>query len=77
MRCYLLGGLIYLLPLIALGVAMRFLPTSCPDCNGLTMQVVEYEPDDSYEARCTDCGCRSLGKISPELLIVKGDIDSD
>ena len=56
---------------------MLFLPTSCPDCNGLTMQVAEYEPDDSYEARCTDCGCLSLGKISPELLIVKGDIDSD
>lgn len=56
---------------------MLFLPTSCPDCNGLTMEVVEYEPDNSYEARCTDCACRSLGKTSPELLIVKGDIDSD
>ena len=56
---------------------MLFLPTPCPDCNGRTMEVVEYEPDDSYEARCTHCGCRSLGKIAPELLIVKGDIDSD
>jgi hypothetical protein len=33
-------------------VAMQFLPTFCPDCKGLTMEVVEYEPDDSYEARC-------------------------
>jgi hypothetical protein len=38
------------------------------------MQVVEYEPDDSYQARCVVCGFRSLGKISPELLIVKGDV---
>ena len=55
---------------------MQFLPTFCPDCNGLTMEVVEYEPDDSYEARCTDCGCCRLGKISPELLITKFAIDS-
>jgi hypothetical protein len=55
---------------------MLFLPTPCPDRNGLTMQVVEHEPDDSYEARCTTCGCRSLGEISPEFLIAKGDIDS-
>ena len=41
---------------------MLFLPTPCPDCNGLTMEFVEHEPDDSYEARCRDCGCRSLGK---------------
>jgi hypothetical protein len=40
---------------------------------GVTMEVVEYEPDNSYEARCTGYGCCSLGKISPELLIVKGD----
>jgi len=55
---------------------MLLLPTFCPDCNGLTMEVVEHEPDDSYEARCTGCGCRSLGKISPEFLIAKGGIDS-
>ena len=55
---------------------MLFLPTFCSDCSGLTMEVVEYEPDDSYEARCTDCGCLRLGKISPELLIVKAAIDS-
>jgi hypothetical protein len=36
------------------------------------MEVVEHEPDDSYEARCTACCCRSLGKISPEFLILKG-----
>jgi hypothetical protein len=53
---------------------MLFLPTPCPDYNGLTMQVVEYQPDDSYQARCVVCGFRSLGKISPELLIVKGDV---
>ena len=36
------------------------------------MEVAEYEPDDSYEARCTDCACCRLGKISPELLIYEG-----
>jgi hypothetical protein len=41
------------------------------------MEVVEHEPDDSYEAHCTACGCRSHGKISPEFLIVKSDIDID
>ena len=40
------------------------------------MEVVEHEPDDSYEARCTACGCLSLGKISPELLITKRAIES-
>jgi hypothetical protein len=39
------------------------------------MEVVEYEPDDSYEARCTACGCRRLGTIAPELLIAKRAID--
>ena len=57
-------------------VAMVLLPTLCPDCNRLTMQVVKYGRDDSYEARCTTCGRRGRGKISPELLIVKGAIDS-
>jgi hypothetical protein len=55
---------------------MLFLPTPCPDYNGLTMQVVEHEPDDSYQARCVVCGFRSLGKIAPELLIAKGASDS-
>jgi hypothetical protein len=40
------------------------------------MEVVEHEPDDSYEARCTICGCRSLGKIARELLITKSASDS-
>jgi hypothetical protein len=39
------------------------------------MEVVEYQADDSYEARCTACGCLRLGKISPDLLIAKGVID--
>ena len=55
---------------------MLILPTFCPDCNEPTMEVVEHEPDDSYEARCTACGCRSLGKISPEFLIMKGTSDN-
>jgi hypothetical protein len=55
---------------------MVLLPTLCPDCNRFTMQVEKYGQDDSYEARCTTCGRRSRGKISPELLIVKGAIDS-
>ena len=33
------------------------------------------EPD-SHEARCTACGCCSLGKIAPQLLITKGASDS-
>lgn len=55
---------------------MVLLPTLCPDCNRFTMQVVKYPRDDSYQARCTTCGRRGRGKISPELLIVKGAIDS-
>ena len=57
------------------GVAMLLLPAFCPECNRFTMEVVEYGEDDSYEARCTTCGCRGRGKISPELLIVKDGID--
>jgi hypothetical protein len=57
-------------------VAMVLLPTFCPACSGFTMKVVKYGLDDSYEARCTGCGYDSFGKISPELLIVKGTIDS-
>jgi hypothetical protein len=55
---------------------MLFLPTSCPDCKGLTIEVVEYKPDDSYEARCTVCGCLRLGMIAPERLFTKRAIDS-
>ena len=55
---------------------MVLLPIFCPDCNGFTMKVVKYGLDDSYEARCTTCGRRSRGKISPELLIVKGASDN-
>jgi hypothetical protein len=40
------------------------------------MEVVEYKPDDSYEARCTACGCLRLGKIAPERLFAVGAIDS-
>ena len=57
-------------------VAMVLLPTFCPACSGFTMKVVKYGLDDSYEARCTACGYNSFGKISPELLIVKGAVDS-
>ena len=57
-------------------VAMVLLPTFCPACNGFTMKVVKYGLDDSYEARCTACGYNSFGKISPELLIVNGAVDS-
>jgi hypothetical protein len=55
---------------------MLFLPTSCPDCNGFTMEVVEYGLDDSYEARCMACGYCGFGKIAPERLIAKGAIYS-
>jgi hypothetical protein len=53
---------------------MLFLPTPCLVCNRLTMEVVEYRADDSYEAQCTACGYRAFGTISPELLIAKGAI---
>ena len=53
---------------------MLFLPTPCLVCNRLTMEVVEYKPDDSYEARCTTCGYRGFGTIAPERLIAKGAI---
>jgi hypothetical protein len=39
------------------------------------MEVVEYKPDDSYEARCTACGCLRLSKLAPERLIMKRAID--
>jgi len=55
---------------------MLFLPTPCLVCNRLTMEVVEYRADDSYEARCTNCGYRGFGTISPELLFAVGAIDS-
>jgi hypothetical protein len=61
---------------LSLEVAMLLLPTFCPDCNEPTMEVVEHRPNDSYEARCTACGCHTFGKISPELLIVKAAVDS-
>jgi len=50
---------------------MLILPAFCPDCNEPTMEVVEHRPNDSYEAKCTACGCHTFGKILPELLIVK------
>ena len=56
-------------------IAMLILPTFCPDCNEPTMEVVEHRPNDSYEARCTACGCHTFGKISPELLITNHAID--
>src|SRR5262249_1852836 len=59
-----------------LGGAVVFLSAVFPACNGFTMKVVKYGLDDSYEARCTACGYNSFGKISPELLIVKGAVDS-
>ena len=59
-----------------MGVAMVLLPTFCPDCSRFTMEVVEYRGDDSYEARCTDCGYRGFGKIAPELLVAKGAVYS-
>ena len=44
---------------------MLFLPTSCPDCYGFTMEV-EVGLGDSYEARCVACGYCTFGKIAPE-----------
>jgi len=54
---------------------MFFLPSRCPDCNRRTMEVVEYRADDSYEARCTNCGYRGFGTIAPERLIAKGAVN--
>ena len=55
---------------------MLILTTFCPDCNEPTMEVVEHRPNDSYEARCTACGCETFGKISVELLITKHAVES-
>jgi hypothetical protein len=38
--------------------------------------VVKYGLDDSHKARCTTCGRRGRGKISPQLLIVMGASDN-
>jgi hypothetical protein len=56
--------------------AMLILLTFCPDCNEPAMEVVEHRPNDSYEARCTACGCEIFGKISAELLIAKRTVES-
>lgn len=61
---------------LSLGGAMLILPTFCPDCNEPTMEVVEHRPNDSYEARCTACGCQTFGKISAELLITRHAVES-
>ncbi len=64
-------------PSVLSEVPMVLLPTFCPKCNEFTMKVMKYEPDDdSYQARCTACGYHSFGKISPELLIVKGVVNN-
>jgi hypothetical protein len=40
-----------------------YLPTPCPECHELTMEVIDVGPDDGYEAKCTVCGCQSVGLI--------------
>ena len=60
-----------------LSFGARYAISSHSSSKGLRMEVVEYEPDDSYEIRRTHCGCCRLGKISPEIiLITKRAIDS-
>ena len=61
---------------LSLEGAMLVLPTFCPDCNEPSMEVVEHRPNNSYEARCTACGCETFGKISADLRITKHAVES-
>ena len=54
---------------------MPYLPTFCPECNGLTMEVVDAGPDNLFEAKCTACGTRRFVRVKPEDLIPKGGVD--
>jgi hypothetical protein len=51
-----------------------YLPTPCPKCQKLTMQVVEFGPNDMYEARCIACGWRRAGALEAKRMIRKGGI---
>ena len=55
---------------------MLYLPTPCPECHELTMEVVDIGPSDFYEAKCTVCGTRSSGTLKVENMISNGDIES-
>jgi hypothetical protein len=53
-----------------------YLPTPCPECNELTMEVIDVGPDDGYEAKCTVCGTQSSGTLKVENMISNGGIES-
>jgi DNA-directed RNA polymerase subunit RPC12/RpoP len=39
---------------------MIFLPRLCQHCLAQTLEVIEINPDDSGEAKCTTCGHREF-----------------
>ena len=39
------------------------------------MEVVGIGPNDGYEAKCTACGCRSVGTLKLESMISNGGIE--
>jgi hypothetical protein len=40
------------------------------------MEVVDVGPNDGYEAKCTVCGCQSVGTLKIESMIANGGIES-
>jgi hypothetical protein len=56
--------------------SVLYLPTPCPECQELTMEVVDIGPNDEYQAKCTVCGTRSSGTLKVEIMISNGGIES-
>ena len=48
---------------------MPYFPTPCPKCTEMTMDVVEFIPNDTWEGKCTACGCRRFATIKQDQLI--------
>jgi len=48
---------------------MPYFPTSCEQCNEITMEVIEFIPNDTWEGKCTACGCRRFATFKEEQLI--------
>jgi hypothetical protein len=55
---------------------MLYLPTPCPECQELTMEVIHVGPNDEYDAKCTVCGTRPSGTLKVESMIADGDMEN-
>jgi hypothetical protein len=55
---------------------MLYLPTPCPECGNLTMEVVRVGPNDEYEAECKVCGVRRSGTLKVENMVADGDMEN-